>query len=130
MDASDEATPVLIELRSLSVYTHHGVTDAEQEVGQRLELDVALEPASAQAVRTDELVDTVDYSAVADLVVAAATETSYRTLERLAAVIGERLVDRFGAEAATVRAAKPEPPMSHEIGSAGVTVTTHRGHGS
>jgi dihydroneopterin aldolase len=25
-----------IEIRGLSIYTHHGVSDAEQEVGQRL----------------------------------------------------------------------------------------------
>ena len=84
---------MLVELRGISIYTHHGVTDAEQEVGQRLEIDVALELRDCEAVATDELADTVDYSEVADLVVAAATETSYRTLERLASVIGERLVD-------------------------------------
>ena len=26
-----------VELRGLSIYTHHGVSEAEQEIGQRLE---------------------------------------------------------------------------------------------
>ena len=120
----DTPTPVLVELRGISIYTHHGVTDAEQEVGQRLEIDVALELRDCEAVATDELAGTVDYSEVADLVVAAATETSYRTLERLASVVGERLVDRFDIAVARVRAAKPEPPMALTIGSAGVEVVT------
>jgi 7,8-dihydroneopterin aldolase/epimerase/oxygenase len=118
--------PVRIELQGISVYTQHGVTDAEQEVGQRLVIDVALEPEACDAVHTDELADTIDYSAVADLVVAAATETSYRTLERLATVIGERLTERFDVVAARVRAAKPEPPMPYTVGAAAVEVTTRR----
>jgi dihydroneopterin aldolase len=126
MHVGDDTAPVRIEVRSLSVYTHHGVTDAEQEVGQRLEIDVTLEPGACEAVSTDELADTVDYSEVADVAASAATERSYRTLERLAAVIGERLVDRFDVESATVRAAKPDPPMAREVGSVGVTVTTRR----
>ena len=33
----EDAHPsVEVEVRGLSIYTHHGVTDAEQEVGQRL----------------------------------------------------------------------------------------------
>jgi 7,8-dihydroneopterin aldolase/epimerase/oxygenase len=126
----DPGAPVRVELRGISIYTHHGVTDAEQEVGQMLEIDVALEPARCDAVRTDELADTTDYSEVADLVVATATETSYRTLERLAAVIGERLLDSFDVDAVRVRAAKPEPPMPLTIGAAGVIVTTRRGPGT
>src|SRR5680860_1080285 len=31
---------VEVELHGLSIYTHHGVSDAEQETGQRLVIDV------------------------------------------------------------------------------------------
>lgn len=127
MDPSDHrAAPARIDLRGLSVYTHHGITDAEQEVGQRLELEISLELDRPAAAVSDDLAGTVDYSAVAALVVETATERSYRTLERLAAVIGERLVERFEIEAATVRAAKPEPPMAVAIGSVAVTLTTRK----
>jgi 7,8-dihydroneopterin aldolase/epimerase/oxygenase len=120
----DSSAPVTVELRGISLYTHHGVTDAEREVGQRIEIDVTLEVPDCAAVRTDELADTVDYSEVCDLVVEAATETSYKTLERLAAVIGERLVERFGLTLAVVRAAKPEPPLPVAIADAAAEVTT------
>ena len=46
-----------------------------------------------------------------DILVLAATERSYSTLERLANVICDRLVERFGARSVQVRAAKPEPPL-------------------
>ena len=44
---------VEVELRGLSIYTHHGVTDAEQEVGQRLEIDVTFDVPDPDAVLTD-----------------------------------------------------------------------------
>ena len=102
---------VQVELRGLSIYTHHGVTEAEQEVGQRLEIDVSFEVPECDAVLTDRLEDTVDYGEVCDIVVLAATERSYKTLERLGHVISERLMERFGARSVHVRAAKPEPPL-------------------
>ena len=100
-----------IELRGLSIYTHHGVSDAEQEVGQRLEFDISFDVPDCDAVLTDRLDDTVDYGAVCDIVALAATERSYRTLERLSQVVGERLMERYGCESVRVRAAKPEPPL-------------------
>ena len=62
-----------IELRGLSVYTHHGVSEAEQEVGQRLEFDISFDVPDCDAVLTDRLEDTVDYAAVCDIVTLAAT---------------------------------------------------------
>jgi 7,8-dihydroneopterin aldolase/epimerase/oxygenase len=35
----------------------------------------------------------------------------YKTLERLCAVIADRLASQFGAERVTMKASKPEPPI-------------------
>ncbi len=117
---------VEVDLRGISIYTHHGVSDAEQEVGQRLEFDVSFDVPDCDAVLTDRIEDTVDYSEVCDIVVLAATERSYRTLERLAQVVGERLIERYGCESVRVRAAKPEPPLPLSIQEVGVEVTQER----
>jgi dihydroneopterin aldolase len=113
---------VEVELHGLSIYTHHGVTDAEQEIGQRLEIDVRFDVPDCDAVLTDRIEDTIDYAEVADIVALAATERSHRTLERLAHVIGERLAERYGCETVRVRAAKPEPPLPLSIGEVAVEV--------
>ena len=47
--------------RGLSLYTHHGVSAAEREVGQRLVLDLRLEVGECDATVTDLVEDTVDY---------------------------------------------------------------------
>ena len=124
MDAhgSDAETSVEIEIRGLSIYTHHGVSDAEQEVGQRLEFDVSFDVPAPDALLTDRIEDTIDYGEVCDLIALAATERSYRTLERLCHVIVERLVERYGCEHVRVRAAKPEPPLPLSLDQVAVEV--------
>jgi 7,8-dihydroneopterin aldolase/epimerase/oxygenase len=117
---------VEIDLRSLSIYTHHGLSDAEQEIGQRLEFDLSFDVPDCDAVLTDRVEDTIDYAEVADIVALAATERSYRTLERLAQVVGERLMERFNCESVRVRAAKPEPPLPLAIQEVAVEVTQER----
>ena len=128
MEAHGDGTDssVEVEVRGLSIYTHHGVTDAEREIGQRLEIDVSFDVPDCDAVLTDRLEDTVDYAQVCDIVALAATERSYKTLERLAQVIGERLMERYGCDSVRVRAAKPEPPLPLAIQEVAVEVTQER----
>ncbi|MGN6556673.1 MAG: dihydroneopterin aldolase [Solirubrobacterales bacterium] len=115
-----------IELRGLSIYTHHGVSEAEQEVGQRLEFDISFDVPDCDAMLTDRLEDTIDYGQACDIVALAATERSYKTLERLAQVVGERLMQQYGCESVRVRAAKPEPPLPLAIQEIAVEVTQER----
>jgi 7,8-dihydroneopterin aldolase/epimerase/oxygenase len=121
---SDESgqADVTVEVRGLSIYTYHGVSEAEREVGQRLVIDVWLRPASCEAVTTDRLEDTADYGAVASLAAEVARAESRLTLERVAAEIGERLVERFDAAGVVVRASKPEPPLELPVGATAVRV--------
>lgn len=139
MDARDEVTaaeggrsparepPVRIEVAGLSVHTHHGVGEAEREVGQRLVLDVSIELDRCEATATDELEDTVDYGAVCRDVAEAAQERSYHTLERLCAAVADRILDRYAPDTVTVRAAKPEPPIPLAVEEVAVELTRARG---
>ena len=113
---------VTVEVSGLSLYTRHGVTEAEREVGQRLVVDVTLELADCDAIVTDRLEDTVDYAEVCEQVALAAQERSFRTLERLCAAIAQRLTDRYATESVRVKAAKPEPPMALPVEEVSVEV--------
>jgi dihydroneopterin aldolase len=123
-DDDDEAVEptTTIEVVGLSVYTHHGVTEAEREIGQRLVFDVELELGESDATVTDRLEDTVDYGEVCEQVNFAAQERSYKTLERLCSAVADRLIERYGAESVTVRAAKPEPPIALPVDEVAVEV--------
>ncbi len=102
---------VTIEVLGLSLYTHHGVSDAEQEVGQRLVFDIRLDVGECDATVTDRVQDTVDYAAVCESVSLVAQTRRYHTLERLCAAVADRLLAEFAAEGVSVKAAKPEPPV-------------------
>jgi dihydroneopterin aldolase len=113
-DLDDEGhrnTEVTIEVTGLSLFTHHGVTAAEREVGQRLVLDLRLEVGECDATVTDLVEDTVDYAEVCNVVALVAQQRSYKTLERLCTAVADRLLEHFDAEEVWVKAAKPEPPI-------------------
>jgi dihydroneopterin aldolase len=113
---------VTIEVVGLSLYTNHGVTAAEREIGQRLVFDVRFDVGEPDALITDRLEDTVDYGEVCRIIALIAQQRSYKTLERLCAVIAERLASQFGADSVTVKAAKPEPPIALPVEEVSVEV--------
>ena len=111
-----------IEIRGLSIYTHHGVSEAEQEVGQRLEFDISFDVPDCDAMFTDRLEDTVDYAEVCDVVNLVAQQRTYKTLERLCAAIADRLIEQYSVHAVWVKAAKPEPPLAFVVTEVSVEV--------
>jgi len=115
-------TEVTIEISGLSLYTHHGVSAAEREIGQRLVLDIRLEVGESDATVTDMVEDTVDYGAVCNTVALVAQQRSYKTLERLCSAIADRLLDDYAAEEVWVKAAKPEPPIALPVQEVSVEV--------
>ena len=124
-DEDDDQGPevgVTIEIVGLSLFTHHGVTAAEREIGQRLVVDVRFEVGEPDALVTDRVEDTVDYGEVCQVIALIAQQRSYKTLERLCAVIAERLASQFGAESVYVKAAKPEPPIPLPVEEVSVEV--------
>jgi len=124
VDEDDEPSEplVTIEITGLSLYTHHGVSDAEREIGQRLVIDLRIEVGACDATVTDRVEDTVDYAEVCQTVALVAQQRSYKTLERLCTAIADRLLSDYEAESVWVRAAKPEPPIPLPVQEVSVEV--------
>ena len=126
-DDDDASEPlVTIEIVGLSLYTHHGVEEAERQVGQRLVFDLSFDVSDCDATVTDRIEDTIDYGEVCQQVALAAQERSYKTLERLCSAIADRMMDRYNADAVTVRATKPEPPIPLPVEEVTVEVWKER----
>ncbi|HEY2141029.1 MAG TPA: dihydroneopterin aldolase [Solirubrobacteraceae bacterium] len=113
---------VTVEISGLSLYTHHGVSDAEREVGQRLVLDLRLDVGETDATVTDSIQDTVDYAEVCQLVALIAQQRSHKTLERLCSTIADRLLADYDLEGVWVKATKPEPPIPLAVDEVSVEV--------
>lgn len=95
-----------IRLEGLSVFGHHGARPYEKEAGQRLEVDLELEPVDAQAEESDRLVDAVDYDQLYSTVREVVEGHSFHLLERLGATTAETILDRFAVRRVRVRIAK------------------------
>lgn len=126
-DEEDGFETVTIEISGLSLYTHHGVSEAEREIGQRLLLDLRLDVGETDATVTDRVEDTVDYAEVCQLVALVAQQRSYRTLERLCSAIADRLLADFELEGVWVKASKPEPPIPLPVEDVSVEVWREAG---
>jgi dihydroneopterin aldolase len=121
-DREETAESVTVEITGLSLYTHHGVSEAEREVGQRLVLDLRLDVGETDATVTDSIEDTVDYAEVCQLVALVAQQRSHRTLERLCSTIADRLLADYDLEGVWVKATKPEPPIALSVEEVSVEV--------
>lgn len=117
---------VIIRLEGVIAHTNHGVTAAEQEVGQRMVFDLEMEPAECRATATDDVLDTVDYGEVTAWLIESAMDTRYRTLERLVTVLAEGLLENFRVDAVRLRATKPVPPVPVTMDGASVEIFRRR----
>jgi dihydroneopterin aldolase len=126
-DEEEGFETVTIEINGLSLYTHHGVSEAEREIGQRLLIDLRLDVGETDATVTDRVEDTVDYAEVCQLVALVAQQRSYKTLERLCSAIADRLLGDFELEGVWVKASKPEPPIPLPVDDVSVEVWREAG---
>jgi dihydroneopterin aldolase len=95
-----------IRLEGLSVFGHHGARPYEKEAGQRLEVDLVLEPTNAASETSDRLGDTIDYDRLYQLVREIVEGKSYHLLEALARATADTILERFPIRRVMVRIAK------------------------
>jgi dihydroneopterin aldolase len=107
---------VVIEIQSLELTGFHGALEAEKTEGQPFVFDVMLVAHDA-GVRSDELRDTVDYTAVAARVRAVNEARRFNLIEALAAAVADDLIERFPVSRVRVRVRKPhvrlDAPVEH-----------------
>jgi dihydroneopterin aldolase len=112
-----------IELRDLRVLGVHGVLPEERQRAQPFSLDISAWVDTAAAQHSDDLADTVDYGALAQLAAEVVAQRSFQLLEALAGRLADALLvadTRISAVEVTVR--KLRPPLALDVASTGVRV--------
>jgi dihydroneopterin aldolase len=115
-----------VRLRNISLYGHHGVSPAEQELGRRLSVDVELGLDLSRAGKSDDLADTVDYARAYEVVAEANASRRFSLLETLAEEIARRLLAAFPVSEARVRVRKPDPPVGGVVEEVEIEITRRR----
>jgi dihydroneopterin aldolase len=101
----------LIEIRGIRAHGRHGVLVDERRTGQTFIADVVLAVDTRQAASSDQLVDTVDYSVVAQAVYAELAGEPVDLLEALAERIVSRLLSMPGVRQIELTLHKPMAPV-------------------
>lgn len=118
-----------ILLEGMRFYGYHGVNPEERVLGQRFVTDVSLRVDLRRAGTSDDLNDTVSYSAVYTLVRAVVEGEPRHLIETVAESIATGILAAFAAvRRVTVTVRKPEAPVKGAIlDAAGVRITRDRG---
>lgn len=126
-EASDE-----ILLEGLTCYGYHGVHAEERRLGQRFVVDVTIGTSLREASASDDLGQTISYSAVAKRARAIVEGPPRQLIETVAEAIATGILDEFPrAESVTVTLRKPNAPMKGMVfTAAGVRVRRSRERGS
>ena len=116
---------VVIEVRGLELRGFHGALEEEQREGQRFVFDVTLVAHDA-GVRSDQLADTVDYTAVVARIREISEGRRFNLIEALAATIADDLLQRFPVSRVRVRVRKPEVKLDAPAEFTAATVERSR----
>jgi dihydroneopterin aldolase len=96
----------VIIIKGLRIDAAVGVTDAERDNLQRLEVDAVITPLESFAAVADKIDRTVDYQAAAQRIAELARSRPRRLIETLARELAEMLVSEFQARRAEVEVRK------------------------
>ena len=100
-----------ITLRGMRFMGRHGVTPEERAEAQPIEVDVVMRLDLTRAAASDELADTVDYSAVFALTRRIVEGRSFGLLEAIAAAIADGVLATFPVDEVEARVRKPKAPL-------------------
>lgn len=115
-----------IQIRGLRVYAYHGVKETEKEKGQPFELDITLWTDVRIPGNSDRLEDTVNYSKVAQKVVALFRSEKNDLIERVSTRVAEGILEAFPVEGVTVCLKKPRAPIAADFQYVAVQITRWR----
>lgn len=101
---------MIILLRDIGFDGRHGNTAIERRSLRKFEVDLEVEVDGDSGQRTDRLQDTIDYSALAELVVSLGSGEPHRLLESLARRMLDALEARVPAGRFRLELRKLNPP--------------------
>jgi dihydroneopterin aldolase len=112
----------VIAIRALRAKTRIGVSDEERSELREVVVDLELETSLDRAGETDDLADTIDYSAVVSAVTEAIEGGEVRLLEHLAVKIANAIKRFSGVDRVTVEVSK-KPPIAEVVEAVAVRIS-------
>lgn len=121
-----------IELRGLTLHGRHGVFDHERTNGQDFVVDITVWLDLIDAAASDELADTFDYAALAELAAGVVGGPARKLIEAVGGEIADKVMADARVHAVEVTVHKPAAPIPRQFADVAVVVRRSRrgGRGS
>lgn len=117
----------IIRVLGAEVYAHHGVGDAERELGGRFSFDLEIETDISRGAATDELHDTINYVQAYEIARDAIVNSKQRLLESIVSNVTDALIEQFpSALAVTIRLRKLRAPINGVLDAVEIEHTVRR----
>jgi dihydroneopterin aldolase len=113
--------PDIIHLQGVRAFGYHGVLEHEKIDGQEFIVDVKIHTRFDDAVRSDDVSQTINYADVAQDVVSSVTNERFDLIETLADHIGRKVLARSGVDRVFVTVHKPHAPIEATFANVSVT---------
>lgn len=94
-------------IEQLEVITTIGVYDWEQQIKQKLVLDLEMAHDNRPAGKSDDVVDALDYSQVSQVVLSHIEQGRFLLVERVAEEVAELIMTHFNVPWIKIRLTKP-----------------------
>lgn len=116
-----------IIMKELAFFGYHGVMDEEKTLGQKFFLDVEIYADLSQAGKTDEVLDTIHYGEVYELIKNIVENDRFKLIEALAESIAENVLEKFEKiQEINILVKKPEAPIAGIFDHVGVEIRRRR----
>lgn len=116
-----------IEIKGLYGFGYHGLFDDERENGQGFLVDALLELDLTAVSKSDLLDDTVNYSAVCDLILEQLVGPPVSLIEKLAGQIAHLILESYPAvKSVKITLHKPDAPVAVKVKDIAVTIERTR----
>lgn len=117
----------IIRIKKAVFYGYHGVLSEEQSVGGKFEADVDIYTDFSEAVKNDNLSETINYNTVYKFLYTMALEQKYYLIESLAGKIADELLKKFERiHKVVVRVRKNNPPLGGVVDCVEVEIEKSR----
>lgn len=116
-----------IILKNLAFFGYHGVLEEEKTLGQKFFLDIELYSDLSQAGVTDNVIDTIHYGEVYEVIKEIVVKKRFKLIEALAEDIAQEVLEAFEkVEEINVVVRKPEAPVAAIFDYVGVEIRRKR----
>ena len=104
-----------IELKGMEFYGYHGIDPIERKYGQKFIVDLTIYLDLSRPSKSDNISDTINYSKLFSEIKTIIETGQYHLLEKLAAVISERILTIYDVDSVQVSVKKPNVPIAHSL---------------